>query len=128
MSISNTLPQSGSHKITLATAIQLTSRYRTNRETILATAYKNQDILPLSETFSRADIDDLLAQSGCQGLRIYYGMTEDDKLHAVMVAVNDQNEDIIPDQENSLISEENIIIEEGQRCPVICPPTSPLND
>ena len=127
MNQSNLIPIGGSHFISLETAETLTSYYRSMRETILASGYKNKNVLPLSETFSVADIKDLIEQPGCTGFRIYYGMKEeDDTVHAVMVAVNEDNEDIIF-SESSKLSGENIIIEEGQRCPVICPPSSPLN-
>jgi hypothetical protein len=49
------------------------------------------------------------------------------KLHAVLVAVNEDNEDILPSQQINPSVEEDIILEEGQRCPIICPPESPLN-
>ncbi len=127
MSVTNTLPTAGSHHISLTVAENLTATYRTNRETILAAAYQGKNVLPLSETFNLEDIQDLIAQTGCAGIRIYYGMKNDDTVHAVLVAVNESNEDIIYVEENFSVSGENIIIEEGQRCPVICPPESPLN-
>ena len=127
MSQTNSIPKSGSHLITLQAAEALTATFRTNRETILATAYQNKNVLPLSETFNVSDIQALLAQTGCAAIRVYYGMKDDDTVHAVIVAVNAANEDIIFPGQNTLLSEENIIIEEGQRCPVICPPDSPLN-
>ena len=128
MNQSNSLPTSGTHFISLGKAIALTSAYRANREAILDPKYQEKNVLPLSETFNADDINDLLAQSGCVALRIYYGMKEDDTVHAVIVGVNEENEDIIFTGENSLLSNENIIIEEGQRCPVVCPPASPLNE
>lgn len=123
MSTSNQLPAAGSHLVSLHYAIQLTSRFRNNRELVLANAYKEQDILPLSETFNKDDIESLLGQQDAAGLRIYYGMDDHYKLHAVVVATNPQNEDILP----AGLLDEPIIVQEGQRCPVICPPSSPLN-
>ena len=122
-----TLPNANDHVILLQTAIDMTTLYRTNRETILDTSYKGKGILPLSETFNRGAIDALLAVTNCAGIRIYYGMDEDDKVHAVLVAVNSSNEDLLPG--NSLEENEDpIIVELGQRCPPTCPPTSDLND
>jgi hypothetical protein len=45
------------HFISLQTGIDMTTLYRQEKENILATAYKNQNILPISETFDRAAID-----------------------------------------------------------------------
>lgn len=106
----------------------MTTRYRQNRETILAASYQNQNILPLSETFDRAAFDALLAKTGCTRLRIYYGMDEDKKLHAIIVAVDDQNEDMLS-QSAALTAEdeEEDLLERGFRCPDDCPPDSPLN-
>lgn len=126
MSNSNILPLAGSHAITLHYAIQLTSHFRNNRELIISPQYKGQDILPLSETFSKSDISLLLAQEGAAGLRIYYGMDSENKLHAVLVPVDINNEDILPGQSTAK-DIEGIIMQEGQRCPTICPPASPLN-
>ncbi|MEP7238743.1 MAG: hypothetical protein ABI685_12785 [Ferruginibacter sp.] len=122
---SNDIPGANSHLISLTTAVDLTTTYRANRNSILQTDYQNEDILPLSETFNKNDIELLLAQDNCEALRIYYGMDSNLKLHAVIVAVNEDNEDILPSTGLNLV--EDIIIEEGQRCPIICPPESPLN-
>lgn len=121
----NSIPSANSHLINLTTAADLTTRFRSNRNSILQTNYQSQDILPLSETFNRNDIDLLLAQEDCAAIRIYYGMDTDLKLHAVMVAVNEDNEDILPSA--ILNNAEDIIVEEGQRCPIFCPPQSALN-
>jgi hypothetical protein len=124
MSQTNSLP-SGSHFISLSAAIDMTSLYRTERENVLASSYRSQGILPLSETFNRDAFDTLLAKGECAGIRLYYGMDENYKLHALIVAVNDDNEDLIPDTSSETVSID--VAEEGQRCPDLCPPTSLLN-
>lgn len=116
------------HLITLHTGIDMTTLYRQERENILATAYKNQNILPLSETFERAAIDAILQQSGCTALRIYYGMTEDLRVHAILVGSDENNEDILPSTNNNLADPVDIIAEQSIRCPEECPESSPLND
>lgn len=122
-----TLPNATDHVISLQTAIDMTTLYRANRETILNTSYQGKNVLPLSETFNRGAIDALLATTNCAGIRIYYGMDEDDKVHAILVAVNSSNEDLLPG--NSLTEDEDpIIVELGQRCPPVCAPQSDLND
>ena len=125
MSTSNNLPMAGSHFIPLHYAIQLTSRLRNKRELVLDIFFKGQDIIPTSETFNRTDIDKLLAQEGAAGIRIYYGMDTENRINAVLVAVNENNQDLIP--MTAFGGMGGPILQEGQRCPVICPPGSPLN-
>ena len=115
-----------SHSISLADAISMTSLHRQEKENILDTNYKNNNTLPLCETFDRDAFDTVLAQSGCTGLRIYYGMNSSNQVHAIIVGVNDDNEDMIPS--NSSDSPTSQIIEAGIRCPVDCPPPSDLNN
>lgn len=122
-----TIPAANSHLISLNTATDLTDRYRSNRNSILQTTYQGSDLLPLSETFNVQDINLLSSQEGCEAIRIYYGMTDNLQVHAVLVAVDENNADILPGASASLNEAENIILEEGQRCPSICPPDSPLN-
>lgn len=123
MSITNSLPGANSHFISVTQAMDLTTQYRSDKEAILANSFQSQNILPLSETFNRNAFDTLLAKEGCEGIRIYYGMDENLKVHAVIVAVNEDNEDILPDQD----SEATHVVEEGQRCPDLCPAVSSLN-
>lgn len=127
MSTTSTLPAANAHFISLSQGISMTTLYRSDKEAILATAYQNQNILPISETFNRNALDTLLAIEGCEAIRIYYGMDENLKVHAILVAVNENNEDLLPDANNNSLSEEESVVEEGQRCPDLCPPSSPLN-
>ena len=127
MSYTTTLPPANSHFISSQQAVDMTDRYRLNREAILDTEYQSQDILALSETFNRDLFDELLSKSGCVGVRIYNGMDEELKVHAIIVAVDENNEDILPAQSINELEEEDFIGEEGQRCPNVCPPTSILN-
>ncbi len=116
------------HIITLEAAIQMTTLYRQEKETILSEEFKGQDILPLSETVDRSAIEALLKRPDCTALRIYYGMSPDKKIHAVMVGVNSEDEDLSPDSTSSAESEdEPVIVEETLRCPPFCPKDSPLN-
>jgi hypothetical protein len=118
------------HFISLQTGIDMTTLYRQEKENILATAYKNQNILPISETFDRAAIDTLLAETGCAAVRIYYGMSEDLLIHAIIVGVDENNEDILPSEANVLSNSaetDESILEQGVRCPEDCAPPSPLN-
>lgn len=109
------------HLITLQEAHDLNERYRNNKKAILA-AGVDEKILPICETFDRADFDSLFNQQGCTGIRIYLGMKENDDICIVAVGVNNNDEDMV-----SITSENNIILDRGHRCPAMCPPSSPLN-
>ena len=126
MNHTNTLP-SHDHFISLEKAATMTETYRDHRETILADQYRGRNLLAKSETFNRAAIEKLLAEKNCAGMRIYYGMDESLACHAILVAVNAANEDILPNATATADAAGDVILEEGQRCPDLCPPKSPLN-
>jgi hypothetical protein len=111
--------------ITLAKAIELTTQYRTNKDTILDPKYRDSEIMPVCETFNRSAIEDLLSQ-GCVQIRVYFGMSLDLKIRLIIVGVNAQGEDMLPPGGTSLDTD-YYIVEDGIRCPVTCPPPSPLN-
>ncbi len=115
-----------SHFISLSDAIAMTERFRDNRDSVLDLEYRGQNILALSETFDRAAFDTLLDKTGCASLRIYYGMSVDLKIHAIVVAVNEDNEDILPST-SSITNDDEDIVDNANRCPELCPPSSPLN-
>ena len=106
--------------ISLQNAVDITSRFRSNKENILDNAYKNQGFLPICESFDREQIDDLLSQNDCTGIRIYFSMDGNYKVKVAIVAYDSNNEDI-------LVKDEEKIAEDGTRCPTNCPPSSPLN-
>jgi hypothetical protein len=116
------------HFISLQTAIDMTTLYRQERESILAPVYKDQNILALSEKFERSAVDTILALEGCVALRVYYGMDENYKVHAILVAVNEYNEDILPTTNSLNLEDPDMIAEMGIRCPEDCGPDSPLNE
>jgi hypothetical protein len=123
----NCMPQSltnVNHFITLDDAVTMTTAYRQNNNSILATTYRGQDILATCETFDRAAIDTLLAQNDAAGLRVYFGMDPNYKVHVILCAVNTSNEDMIPARSESTNEQ---IVEMGLRCPTTCPPSSALN-
>lgn len=114
------------HFITLARAVEMTTLYREQMETVLSEQYRAKNLLVRSETFDRAAIDALLASPDCQKLRVYYGMSEDFQVHAILVGVNSSNGDILP-KSITLSGAEEPIVEVGVRCPPDCPPLSELN-
>lgn len=118
------------HFISLQKAVELTKRYRTNRESVLDPALPDKNILPLSDTLPRNVFDVLLAKPGCTSIRIYYGMDAGLNVKPVVVAVNAQNQDILPGGESgsNLENEGEDIGDDALRCPPFCPPPSPLNE
>ena len=96
MNQASPLPLPGSHFIPLSQAIEMTSLYRSQRENILATPYQNQNILPICETFNRADVDTIMAKQNCEAIRIYFGMDETFKVKVIIVPVDENAEDILP--------------------------------
>lgn len=113
-----------SHFITLNEGATMTSDYRTNRENILDSSYKGLDILPVSETFDLTELLSVIEQTGCVGLRIYYGMDENMLVHAILVGVDENDEDILPSDPDAKNTQ---IMEHSLRCPNVCPPSSRLN-
>lgn len=108
----------GNHEISLQEAIAMTTLYRNNKPSNF----------PICETFDVDSITKLISTEGCKFLRIYYGMKEDMEADAILVAVNADEEDILPSS-NDITSDTNniILVEDGIRCPPDCPPSSPLN-
>ncbi len=107
-----------SNLISLQRAIDMTTLYRANKTKILAQG-TNPDVLPICETFDRAAYDTLLAQPGCVKVRTYLGMNPDLTISVITVGVDSNDRDMVNDG--------NAIVDNGTRCPISCPPSSPLN-
>ena len=114
------------HFIPLPQAVAMTTLYRAEKENILMPEYRGKNILLISETFDRAAFDTLLAQSGCEKIRIYYGMEDGLKVRVLAVGVNEKDEDMLPSGDMAKDGGDKIV-EVGQPCPELCPPPSPLN-
>jgi hypothetical protein len=125
------------HRITLDKAKQLTKKYRDNKKKILKDEYGNKPTLPICETYERAAFEELLAVRGCVGIRAYFSMNEGLDVNLIFVAVNDKNEDILPEEQilpegdTTMLAKADDddvpVIGGGTRCPEYCPPPSPLN-
>ncbi|HEX3025514.1 MAG TPA: hypothetical protein VHP12_09900 [Chitinophagaceae bacterium] len=119
------LPAQDSHLITPDEAIAMIGLYRNTRDQILKPEYCGQNILCDSETFNAADVQVLLSQPGCNGLRIYYGMKTGLTVHAILVGTDANGNDLAA--ANNVTAAGDVILEEGKRCPPQCPAFSILN-
>lgn len=110
------------HRITLAQAIEMITRFRLEMPLMLKPPYSSQHLLPISETFKKSIFSDLAAQPGCVAIRTYLAMDEQNLVRLIFVGVNNDNGDIVSDAPGN----KGLIFEYGQRCPPICG-VSPLN-
>jgi len=119
--------------IPLSRAKQLKANFKEKKGQLINPKIPATDVIPDSETFNREAIDRLLALPGCVGIRIYYGLDEEFKLHSILVGVDEQGNDlIIPDTNTTsttglTAAGEGEVVEDGIRCPPHCPPTSDIN-
>lgn len=125
------------HFISLDKAKKMTALYRKEKDNVVGREHMEKKILSLSETFDVAAFRLVVNKPECAGVRIYFGMDDDLKVHSIIVGVNANNEDILigSDVTANVLSTTNDttddgdtgIIEDGALCPPICPPPSPLN-
>lgn len=111
------------HQISLESAIRMTTLYRTRRE-LLQAELEGKLVLPISETFNRKAFDDLLAQPGCMGVRMYLALDDAYQLRTLFVAVREDETEILP---ASITEASGEIIEVGKICPPDCTTSSPLS-
>ena len=114
------------HFITMPQALAMTALYRSKKEDILDPAYREKDILFISETFDREAFDTLLSETGAAGLRFYLGMDENLQVRIIVVATDTNGNEILPDA-TTLVEPAGgaKIAEVGIRCPPTCPPPPP---
>lgn len=105
------------HEISLAAAVELTTRFRDSRPADM----------PLYESFPVAAVQRLLATIDCRYLRIYLGRKTDNEVVFVLVGADEQEQDLLPSGEAALAADDGpVIIEDGYRCPRYCPSASVL--
>jgi hypothetical protein len=97
------LPPPKSHRITLDTAVQHTKR--------------NPNKGRKGGMFLRKDLDDLLAQPGCSGLRFYYGQAANGADSLILVGVDADGNDMA----------DGVLLDDHFLCPPFCNANSPLN-
>jgi hypothetical protein len=102
------------------------SIYAANSQTILQPQFQNKEILVTSETFNLDVATAIIGVTGAAGLRIYYGMSADLKVHAMLIAVDKDGNDLLPLAGNvkfgagTMTAGTGVAGEEGQRCPPGC--------
>jgi hypothetical protein len=94
------------HYITLNEAAELTANFRNEHPSSI-----------LGEYFSKKAIMDILEQSNCVGIRIYFG---EDKAHVPHFVITGVDSD-----ENDLYT--GLLAEKGWKCPPHCGGINPLN-
>lgn len=132
--MSNNIIPTNEHLISLSEAAAMTRRYRENRDTIIKQEFAGKDLLPICETFNKDAFNRFFTNPLVKALRIYYGMSENLQIHAIIVGVNEKNEDMLP-QQNTIstlnadpaVDSDDPLLEEAERCPPLCPPPSELN-
>ena len=106
------------HEISLQTAIDMTKRYRASRPANF----------PICETFEKEVIQRILDTTDCASFRVYFGMKENQQVSVIMVAADADGNDLLPAASDSVTgTDDPVIIDDGYRCPTICPPGSPIN-
>ena len=61
--------------ISLSKAKEMTYRYQSKRENILKSSYQNKDILAISETLEKDQLEKLLKLPGCEKLEFIMAWT-----------------------------------------------------
>ncbi len=94
------------HSISLQEASDLARNYRSANPSRIK-----------GEFFGRDDIESILAQEDCVGIRIYYGLDTQGTQKLVLVGVDGSENDLY----------NGVLMQQGQPCPPICGQSSPLN-
>jgi hypothetical protein len=91
--------------ITLATGADLTARFRGN--------YSTQ---PKARFFGKDILGQILAQTGCKGIRMYYGQNSTGVFELVLVGADASGNDML-----------NLIADISTPCPSVCSSNNDLN-
>lgn len=92
--------------ITLAAGSKMTKSFRTNYPNETKAVYYTADVY-----------QDILAQTGCVGIRIYNALDDDDNLTNVLVGVDRFGNDMTSGK----------VYDDGLRCPTVCSSANTLN-
>jgi len=135
------------HVIPLSMAIELTRNFRASIDTFNThcPGFKDSMQFGYSEAFNSDSYRLLLKQKDSSGrpaagIRIYYGRGATGRIQLVMVPYDVNGNDILnhlvgvdekPSSDSTKVRSLTVggaqALEEGQHCPYVCPPSSPLN-
>jgi hypothetical protein len=110
------------HYISLKEAVELTTNFRANRETILAAEYRETDVLSDCETLDKEALRAFMDNEHCKSIRIYSGMTDALQVKSILVGVNENGEDMIDGAQVVLP-----LVNRGNKTPPDLIPISVLN-
>lgn len=114
------------HMITLEKARKMIAHFHEKKQHLIHENFKDVQVLNHCETFDRAAFDKLLASPGCVGVRIHYGLDDNHRLHAILVGVDENDNDILPNlSEDGVMQADSgsgggVIVEDGKICPPTC--------
>jgi hypothetical protein len=94
------------HEIALSEGLELVANFRKNPQ-----APKSQ-----GSSFDRGALDKILAQPGCEKIKMYWAQEKDGKFTVVLVGVDMAGKDMVA----------GAIMERGGGCPPFCDVTSPF--
>lgn len=102
-----TLTGNENHDFPLDTASQWTANYRNSIT----------PGTPIAHCFGKSAIQEIFAQEGCVGMRIYYALDSTGKKQLIVVGVDSSGNDLY----NGLLAERSFV------CPQDCSAANPLN-
>lgn len=109
------------HSISLDDAKKMVKNFKGQKDKIVKEEHGGKHLIPNCESFDRAGFDAILRREDCKGIRIYYGMKDDDlRVHAIIVGFDENGKDILP-VAGIADGIEPPIIENGLPCPQYCP-------
>ena len=103
------------HDLPLNEALAMTDKLSTMRDSMLIASLRGKNVIPISETFNLAALDEILCQPNTVAIRSYLGMDNENKLRIIFVGVNPNGEDIISSK--GTVVDNPKIAEKGQRYP-----------
>jgi hypothetical protein len=100
-------PSPESHYISLEEAAVMTARFRES----------NLPAVKIGGLFNAEDVQAVLDQERCEGLRYYYGLNDTNTPVLILVGVDSENEDLY----------DGLLLEMSVLCPDFCAGANPLN-
>jgi hypothetical protein len=123
------------HQITITQAAALIARFDANETGILEGDFQSSNPFTKSQTFELGQVVDLLNQTGCVGLRAYFGMYDEEsapdydhqgKIVLVLCGVDEDGNDLNLEMNSTITGQ--IVLELGQLCPPHCSDPSQINN